>query len=61
MGIGMNGRGTVELILAAIGLEVGVLTETHLSLLVLTAFATTLMVPVVLRYIVPGLTDLERV
>lgn len=61
VGITMNGRGTVELILAAIGLEVGVLTETHLSLLVLTAFATTLMVPIVLRYIVPGLTDLERV
>lgn len=61
VGIGMNGRGTVELILAAIGLQVGVLTETHLSLLVLTAFATTLMVPAVLRYIVPELTDLERV
>lgn len=61
VGIGMNGRGTVELILAAIGLEIGILTETHLSLLVFTAFLTTLMVPIVLRYIVPELSNLERV
>ncbi len=61
VGIGMNGRGTVELILAAIGLEVGVLNETHLSLLVLTAFTTTLMAPAVLRYLVPKLPDLENV
>lgn len=61
VGIGMNGRGTVELILAAIGLEVGVLTEIHLSLLVFTAFITTLMVPIVLRYMVPKLSDLERI
>ncbi|MBS3815592.1 MAG: cation:proton antiporter, partial [Hadesarchaea archaeon] len=61
IGVGMNGRGTVELILAAIGLEIGVLTENHLSLLVFTAFITTLMVPIVLRYLVPKLSNLERV
>ncbi|KXA94129.1 hypothetical protein AKJ65_05285 [candidate division MSBL1 archaeon SCGC-AAA259E19] len=61
VGIAMNGRGTVELVLAAIGLEIGILTELHLSLLVFTAFFTTLMVPAVLRYLVPKLTDLERV
>lgn len=62
IGIGMNGRGTVELILAAIGLELlENFTETHLSLLVFTAFVTTLMVPIVLNYLVPQLSDLERV
>lgn len=61
VGIGMNGRGTVELILAAVGLEAGILTENHLSLLVFTAFTTTLMVPLVLRYLVPKLSDLEEV
>lgn len=61
VGIGMNGRGTVELILATIGLEIGVLTEAHLSLLVFTAFLTTLMVPAVLRYLVPRIPDLEMV
>lgn len=62
VGIAMNGRGTVELILAAIALEkLEAFTETHLSLLVITAFVTTLMVPIVLRFIVPKLSDLERV
>lgn len=62
VGIAMNGRGTVGLILAAVALEkLEAFTETHLSLLVLTAFVTTLMVPIVLRYIVPELSDLERV
>lgn len=61
VGIAMNGRGTVELILAKIGIEVGVLNNTHLSLLVFTAFFTTLMAPAVLRFLVPRLSDLERV
>lgn len=62
VGIGMNGRGTVELILAALALEkLAAFTEVHLSLLVFTAFITTLMVPVVLRYLVPQLPDLERI
>ncbi len=51
IGLGMNERGTVELILAAVGLEIGILTETHLSLLVFTAFVTTLMVPTALKYL----------
>jgi len=50
VGIGMNGRGTVELILAMVGLEIGILTGAHVSLLVFTAFATTLMVPIALKY-----------
>ncbi|KXA91168.1 hypothetical protein AKJ57_02170 [candidate division MSBL1 archaeon SCGC-AAA259A05] len=62
IGIAMNGRGTVELILAAVALEkLKAFDETHLSLLVLTAFVTTLMVPIALRYVVPELSDLEKV
>jgi Kef-type K+ transport system membrane component KefB len=50
IGIGMNGRGTVELILAMIGLEMGILTNIHVSLLVFTAFITTLVTPIGLKY-----------
>ncbi len=50
VGMSMNGRGTVELILASLGLEMGLLTESHLSLLVFTAFTTTLLVPLILKY-----------
>ncbi len=61
VGIGMNGRGTVGLILVYIGLEEGVIEPGHLSLLVLTAFVTTLMAPIVLRYLVPRMPELERI
>ncbi|MFQ6130131.1 MAG: cation:proton antiporter [Candidatus Hadarchaeaceae archaeon] len=50
IGIGMNGRGTVELILAMVGLEIGILADAHLSLLVFTAFVTTLITPIGLKY-----------
>lgn len=50
IGIGMNARGMVELILALVGFELGILTETHLTLLVAVAFITTLMTPAWLRY-----------
>ncbi len=49
-GIGMNDRGTVELILAMVGLELGVLTTTHVTILVMVAFITTLTVPLALRW-----------
>lgn len=50
VGVGMNGRGTVELVLAMIGLEIGILADVHLSLLVFTAFVTTLITPIGLKY-----------
>ena len=50
IGIGMNGRGTVELILAMVGLEIGILVDTHVSLLVFTAFVTTFITPIGLKY-----------
>ncbi|MFC1615543.1 cation:proton antiporter [Patescibacteria group bacterium] len=45
VGYGMNGRGTVELILAIVGFELGILNQSHLTILVLVAFLTTLIVP----------------
>lgn len=49
IGIGMNGRGTVELILAMVGIEIGILADVHVSLLVFTAFVTTLITPIGLK------------
>ena len=50
VGIGMNARGMVEIILAAVGMEMGILTEVHLTLMVAVAFLTTLITPFWLRY-----------
>jgi len=46
----MNGRGTVELILAMVGIEIGLLADVHVSLLVFTAFVTTFITPIGLKY-----------
>ncbi len=50
LGWGMNDRGTVELILAVVGLQLGILTNIHVTILVLVAFITTLIVPFVLNH-----------
>ncbi len=49
MGLAMNGRGEIELIIALIGLQLGIITENHLSVLVMVAFATTLVAPFILN------------
>ena len=49
MGIGMNGRGAVELVFAAVGVEMGILNDMHLSTLVFVAFITTLVTPLLLK------------
>lgn len=48
IGAGMNGRGAVEIIVAEIGLRLGIIDATVFSILVLMAFTTTLTVPVFL-------------
>jgi Kef-type K+ transport system membrane component KefB len=50
IGLAMNGRGTVELVLAAVGLELGILNQSHLTILVFVAFITTLIVPFALKF-----------
>jgi Kef-type K+ transport system membrane component KefB len=61
VGIGMNSRGAVELVIATVVLETGarlqaagtisepLLTDTQFSVLVLTAFVTTLLTPLALK------------
>ncbi|MGM0440390.1 MAG: cation:proton antiporter [Chlamydiota bacterium] len=51
MGVGMNGRGAVELVFANVGVTLGVLNYQHLSLLVFVAFLTTFSAPLLLNAI----------
>lgn len=51
VGMGMNARGVVEIIFGVIALEIGILTDVHISLLVFTAFITTLLAPIGLNYL----------
>ncbi len=50
IGTGMNGRGAVEIIIAEIGLEMGIIDKTIFSILVFMAIFTTLTVPVLLNW-----------
>lgn len=48
VGAGMNGRGAVEIIVAGIGLELGIITPELFTVLVITAILTTATVPILL-------------
>ncbi|GAB2762386.1 cation:proton antiporter [Salinimicrobium soli] len=50
VGTGMNGRGAVEIIIAGIGLEMGIISDDIFSILVFMAILTTLSVPVLLTW-----------
>ena len=50
VGAGMNGRGAVEIIIAQIGLELGIITEEIFSVLVFMAIFTTATVPIFLKW-----------
>lgn len=50
VGAGMNGRGAVEIIIAGIGLQMGIINETIFSILLFMAIFTTLTVPVLLNW-----------
>ena len=50
IGTGMNGRGAVEIIIAEIGLEMGIIDKSIFSILVFMAIFTTLTVPVLLSW-----------
>ncbi len=50
VGMGMNGRGAVEIIVAGIALERGLITQEIFSILVFMAIFTTAMVPVMLKW-----------
>jgi len=50
IGLGMNGRGAVEIIIAGIGLQAGIIDRTIFSILVFMAIATTATVPLFLTW-----------
>lgn len=55
IGISMNARGSVELIVAMIGLELGLIDKNVFSVLVFMAFATTFMSPLILKRLLRAL------
>ena len=56
VGFGMNGRGAVEIIIAGIGLQAGIIDQTVFSILVFMAIFTTASVPFLLKRGVDWLT-----
>ncbi|MFW5905376.1 MAG: cation:proton antiporter [archaeon] len=57
IGLGMNGRGTVEIIIVSIGLSMGIISQQLFSILVFMAILTTALVPVTVKL---GVDWLER-
>ncbi len=56
LGFGMNARGAMELVVALIGLSLGLLTNEMYAAIVLVAVVTSFMAPLALRWIAPRLT-----
>jgi Kef-type K+ transport system membrane component KefB/nucleotide-binding universal stress UspA family protein len=56
LGCGMNARGSTEVIVAAIGLSLGVLNQTLYSMIVAMAFVTTMATPPSMRWALARLT-----
>src|SRR5690606_20594723 len=55
IGFGMNARGAMELIVALIGLSLGILTSEMYSTIVLLAVVTSFLAPLLLRTVIPKL------
>jgi Kef-type K+ transport system membrane component KefB len=60
VGIAMNGRGAVELIIASVGLELGIINDVYFSLLVVVAFFTTLIPPVALSFLLKNVAAVKN-
>lgn len=68
VGIGMSGRGAVEIVVASIALQAGLFVQgagdPHVanlfSALVITAVVTTAATPILLRFVVPGIAPLNH-
>ncbi|HUF11545.1 MAG TPA: cation:proton antiporter [Longimicrobiales bacterium] len=63
-GAGLNARGAMEIIIATIGLELGILTPEMFSIIVVMAMATSLMAPPAMRWVLarvePEQQELDR-
>lgn len=60
IGFGMNARGAMGLVVALIGLSLGLLTAEMYSAVVLVAVVTSFIAPVLLRLVMPRLTTTEE-
>ena len=69
VGVGMSGRGAVELIVAGVALEAGlflqpfpvpIIVDSLFSAIVIMALVTTVLTPILLRYLIPGKPPSER-
>jgi len=58
--VGMNGRGAMELVIALVGLELGIIGGNLFSIFVLLGLVTTLMTPFALRMLSSLARDHER-
>ena len=54
LGIGLNARGALEIVIATVGLSLGVLNQTSYTIIVLMAMATSMMAPPMLRAVLKG-------
>lgn len=63
-GAGLNARGAIQIIVATIGLSVGILSQEIYSLIIITAVVTSVMAPVMLRWtlshVKPEAEELKR-
>ncbi|ELY99321.1 cation:proton antiporter domain-containing protein [Natrialba asiatica] len=60
IGGGMNARGAMEIIVATIGLGLGILTTSTYSIIVAVAIGTSLMAPAIMRWSIPKIEMSER-
>ena len=64
-GSGLNARGALEIIIATIGLSLGILSQAMFSIIVVMAVVTSVMAPLALRYTIarvqPGSEEEERI
>ena len=56
LGFGMNARGAMELIVALVGLSLGLLTQELYATIVLVAVVTSFMAPLLLRWVLPRIS-----
>jgi Kef-type K+ transport system membrane component KefB len=59
-GAGLNARGAMEIIIATIGLSLGILTQDMFSIIVVMAMATSLMAPTALRFVLKHVQPEEQ-
>lgn len=59
-GAGLNARGAMEIIIATIGLSLGILTQEMFSIIVLMAMATSIMAPFMLRWVISHVKPAEE-